>query len=273
VVNSPLDDVYELLRLGYGDPYRLEDIKQRLANGKVLYASDNDYLQKLVYAHTGEIQQVGESKKREPTPQPEPEPEPQPEPQPEPYEQYQPEPQPKKKFSKKKISKKKSSKKKKIGIILIVPILFLLFLAYLNDTGAKINEEKEEALRNMSTEKLLSLSVDWTYTDLLRNIDDYSGEIIFINGRVQNTQMDIDLLMLCLGSNIDGGDNTSSCDRKMFVDVNGIDTWLEEDRLSGFVGVRNLSELGRPSSTTGEFIGSDNFIPRTNEIKLFCENC
>ena len=67
-MNSPLDDVYELLRLGYGDTYRLEDIKQRLANGKALYASDNDYLQKLVNEHRGEIQKVGEYKKREPTP-------------------------------------------------------------------------------------------------------------------------------------------------------------------------------------------------------------
>ena len=59
-MNSSLDNVYELLRLGYGDTYRLEDIKQRLANGKVLYASDNDYLQKLVYQYRGEIQKVVE---------------------------------------------------------------------------------------------------------------------------------------------------------------------------------------------------------------------
>ena len=65
-MNSQLDNVYELLRLGYGDTYRLEDIKQRLANGKVLYASDNDYLKKLVYQYSGEIQIV-EHKKPKPT--------------------------------------------------------------------------------------------------------------------------------------------------------------------------------------------------------------
>ena len=69
-MNSSLDNVNELLRLGYGDTYRLENIKQRLANGKVLYASDNDYLQKLVSQYRGEIQKVGEHKKREPTPEP-----------------------------------------------------------------------------------------------------------------------------------------------------------------------------------------------------------
>jgi len=69
-LNSTLDNVNELLRLGYGDTYRLENIKQRLANGKVLYASDNDYLQKVVSQYRGEIQKVGEHKKREPTPEP-----------------------------------------------------------------------------------------------------------------------------------------------------------------------------------------------------------
>ena len=69
-MNSSLDNVYELLRLGYGDSYRLEDIKQRLENGKVLYGSDNDYLQKLVYQYRGKIQKVVEHKKPKPTPEP-----------------------------------------------------------------------------------------------------------------------------------------------------------------------------------------------------------
>jgi len=69
-MNSSLDNVYELLRLGYGDSYRLEDIKQRLENGKVLYGSDNDYLQKLVYQYRGKIQKVVEHKKPKPTPKP-----------------------------------------------------------------------------------------------------------------------------------------------------------------------------------------------------------
>jgi hypothetical protein len=85
-LNSSLDNVNELLHLGYGDTYRLENIKQRLANGKILYASDNDYLQKLVSQYRGEIQKVGEQKKPEPTPEPkrEPTPEPKREPTPEP---------------------------------------------------------------------------------------------------------------------------------------------------------------------------------------------
>ena len=109
-MNSSLDNVYELLRLGYGDAYRLGDIKKRLESGTILYASDNNYLEKLVYQYSKEIQKVITHKKtkptripepkrepkREPIPEPkrEPIPEPKREPIPEPYEQYQPEPTP-----------------------------------------------------------------------------------------------------------------------------------------------------------------------------------
>ena len=65
-MNSSLDNVYELLRLGYGDAYRLENLKKRLESGAILYASDNDYLQKLVNQYSGEIQKVVEHKKPEP---------------------------------------------------------------------------------------------------------------------------------------------------------------------------------------------------------------
>ena len=66
-MNSSLDNVYELLRLGHGDTYRLQDIQHRLENGKALYGSDSDYLQKLVYRYRGEFQKVVKHKKPEPT--------------------------------------------------------------------------------------------------------------------------------------------------------------------------------------------------------------
>jgi len=74
VVNSSLDNVNELLRLVYGDKPRLDDIKQRLENGQILYNSDNNYLQQLVNQHGGEIQKrIGSTYlkpklKHEPTP-------------------------------------------------------------------------------------------------------------------------------------------------------------------------------------------------------------
>ena len=55
MTNSSLDNVNELLRLEYGDKYRLEDIRRRLENGQTLYNSDNNYLQQLVNRYDGEI--------------------------------------------------------------------------------------------------------------------------------------------------------------------------------------------------------------------------
>mgnify|MGYP003976785295 CR=1 FL=1 len=62
-VNSSSDNVYALLQLGYGDTYRLEDLKKRLENGRTLYISDNNYLKKLVNKHQGEFQKYIESEK------------------------------------------------------------------------------------------------------------------------------------------------------------------------------------------------------------------
>ena len=90
IVNSSLENVNELLRLGHGDAYRLQDIQHRLENGKVLYGSDNDYLQKLVYRYRGEIQKIMVHKKPKPIPEPEPIHEPIHEPIPEPEPIHEP---------------------------------------------------------------------------------------------------------------------------------------------------------------------------------------
>lgn len=62
-VNSSSDNLYALLQLGCGDIYRLEDLKQRLENGRKLYISDNNYLKKLASRYYGEIQKIIYSKK------------------------------------------------------------------------------------------------------------------------------------------------------------------------------------------------------------------
>ena len=42
-----IDDVNALLKLGVGDPYRLEHIKQAYMENKTIWESDNKYLQRL----------------------------------------------------------------------------------------------------------------------------------------------------------------------------------------------------------------------------------
>jgi len=121
-LNSSLDNVNELLRLGYGNTYRLENIKKKIESGIVLYASDNDYLQKLVSQYRGEIQKVGEHKKREPTPEPKREPTPEPKREPTPEPKREPTPEPKREPT---TSKKKSVGNKK-NIFIVVGVLAIL---------------------------------------------------------------------------------------------------------------------------------------------------
>ena len=55
----------------------------------------------------------------------------------------------------------------------------------------------------MSTVELMSLSVDWTYTDMLRNIDNYSNELIFVDNikNIPKMMMIIPAIMFRLSVN------------------------------------------------------------------------
>ena len=122
----------------------------------------------------------------------------------------------------------------------------------------------------MNEQELELIKIDWQYRDLLRNIDDYSGKIIFVEGKVTRIYRDIGSINLCT----DATPGAFSCDEFMFVNVNGITTWLEDDQLSGFVEVKRLSETGSNNMFTGgEWVGSGNYVPKVNEINLRCTNC
>tara|TARA_B110000495_G_scaffold194901_1_gene201816 strand:+ start:126 stop:935 length:810 start_codon:yes stop_codon:yes gene_type:complete len=192
VVNSSLDNVNELLRLGYGDKARLEEIKERLEKGRTLYNSDNNYLQKLMDEHGNKIQKVTESKNVEP----------QPEPQPEPYEQYQPEPQPE---SNPKPKKKSSKKEKSLTIFLILAMLVSLAILgyaignYTNESSPigtvteprvivekqpEVTAPKVKTFSQMNEQELKQLAIPWNIYDMQRNPENFRGEILSISGNV-----------------------------------------------------------------------------------------
>ena len=52
-MRSLINDVEELIALGAGDKYRLNDTRERLERGKKLYISDLEYLEVLVKTHLG----------------------------------------------------------------------------------------------------------------------------------------------------------------------------------------------------------------------------
>ena len=127
------------------------------------------------------------------------------------------------------------------------------------------------SMYEMSDSELSSTAVDWNYKDMLRNIDDYSEELIFVDGVVTNTQKDYDMLTLYVNCDTEPEVICHNGER-IFVYLNGDTSWLEDDQLSGFVKVDDLSETGS-FSDTGEFIGSGDYIPSTHEIRLTCSNC
>ena len=149
---------------------------------------------------------------------------------------------------------------------------------------------------NMSYSELSLISVEHDYKSLLRNIDNYSGKIIFVEGEVINLQRD--LIKLPDGTIVDGErgqylkDNrnqyllglcvdesnyvlTSTCDVIMFLDVNGISTWLENDKLSGYVEVVSLEKVFYNNRVTGagNTGSSGDYVPHIKQMKLRCSNC
>ena len=234
-MNSSLDNVYELLRLGYGDSYRLEDIKQRLENGKVLYGSDNDYLQKLVYQYRGKIQKVVEHKKPKPTPKPTRIPEPEPT-----------------------LPKKKGSKRKKL---LLFCILFV-GLYYVGDYFANSPSEVMVEHVGLTHGEYLELSIPWTYEDVLRNPEKYDGEILNIIGTVKYvSDRGGDRQYLALTKKCGAHPYNLICDYAI-VDYTG-QRILQGDTISSFGyldGVQKSWPQGKPS-------------PMIKSVFLFCKNC
>jgi hypothetical protein len=313
-MGSLLNDVNILITKRIGDLSRLEHIKQTIENNKQLYDSDRKYLDELIEKHlfsktksdhNYSPKTTKQSTKELSNPKIEDEPKSKSNPENEPKAQES--------FCEncgaskakehdfctkcgakinsksnsnntKKIQppKKKSSKKKKIGIIFgVLILLFFIGFSIPSDTNMPTsgsnptitNEQPKVKSYSQMNEKELELKkIDWKYKDLLRNIDEYSGKIIFVEGKVTNIQRDIDSINLCTNGYRDYG--VFTCEEFMFVNVNGITTWLEDDQLSGFVEVKRLSETGSNNVFTGgEWIGNGEYVPKVNEVRLTCSNC
>ena len=124
----------------------------------------------------------------------------------------------------------------------------------------------DEDLKLLSEQELQQMSMDWAYRDVVRNIDAYKGEVIFISGVVVNTQPDIDLITICSNSSTRNLD----CEH-MFIDLNENFNYLEDDVIRGCVQINHLSEtVGR--TVLGTEMGTS-WLPRVYEIKLECIHC
>jgi hypothetical protein len=145
-----------------------------------------------------------------------------------------------------------------IGVIAVIYVIAVYFGFCSGCTGPLSSDERYDNMM-MSDSELSAMAVDWNYKDLLRNIDDYTGKIIFVDGKVGFVARDRGELQLCTSTNNPNFSDYTCRNNDFIVKVNGIDSWIEKDRLQGYVEV------------TGEFW--NNSDPKVKEIKLTCSNC
>ena len=158
-------------------------------------------------------------------------------------------------------------KLKKVGIGFGIVILSFFVLAAIGGSVPDSEYPSEIDYDKMSNSQLSAMAIDWDYRDLMRNFDNYENQIIFVDGTVTNIQRSMNSVNLCMDM------GTFSCDDLMFLRVNE-NKWLEDDELSGFVEVIELRETGNSNMFTGgEWVGSGEYVPRVNEIRLICDNC
>jgi len=187
-------------------------------------------------------------------------------------------------------------------VLFAIPIIILFSIIFIVSDGQNdklelrdVDKFKVNNYENMSYSELSLIAVQYDYKSLLKNFDNYSGKIIFVEGEVINLQRD--LIKLPDGTIVDGErgqylkDNrnqyllglcvdessyflTSTCDVIMFLDVNGIDTWLEKDKISGYVEVVSLEEVYHSNMVTAGNTGSSgDYVPHIKQMKLRCSNC
>ena len=152
-------------------------------------------------------------------------------------------------------------KLKKVGIGIAVSLLLVFVVIPFFGISVPAMEEQQalDQINQMSDQELHTMAVDWTWKDLLRNTDDYTGKIIFVDGKVGFVDRDRGELQLCTSTNNPMFYDYTCRNNDFFVKVNGIDSWIEEDMLQGYVEV------------TGEF--ENNLYLKVKEIKLTCSNC
>ena len=189
-------------------------------------------------------------------------------------------------------------------VLCAIPIIILFLIIFIVSDGQNDKSELKSADKfktnnheNMSYSELSIIAVQYDYKSLLKNFDDYSEKIIFVEGEVMNLERE--WIKLSDGTIVDGAKgqylkdsstqdllglcvdesnyflSTSNCDEIMFLDVNGISTWLENDKLSGYVEIVSLEEVFYSNSVTGAGStgSSGDYVPHIKQMKLRCSNC
>jgi hypothetical protein len=186
-------------------------------------------------------------------------------------------------------------------VIPLITLFSIIFIVYdrQNDESelGSVDKFKANNHENMSYSELSLIAVQYDYKDLLKKFDNYSEKIIFVEGEVINLERE--WIKLSDGTIVDGAKGqylkdsstqdllglcvdesnyfltTSNCNEIMFLDVNGISTWLENDKLRGYVEVVSLQEVFYSNRVTGisNTGSSEDYVPHIKQMKLQCSNC
>ena len=151
----------------------------------------------------------------------------------------------------------------KLIFLLVISIAITFYgISLILDEGTVQGIDRTE-LENMSEEELIDLEKDWTYKDLMRNIDDYDGEIIYVEGMVVNSEPDMKSITLGVNCEI------WLCNNLMFIHTE--QNYLLHDEIRAYVEV-----LGLVQTQSKEFLGvemGNETLPSTRAIQIFCTNC
>ena len=148
---------------------------------------------------------------------------------------------------------------KKIGIGLGIVILVIV--------GIAIYESfliEEEGLTSMTDQELSKMSINWNYEHLLKNIDDYKGNIIYVEGKITSSQPDMNFVGIEPGCS--GVLELDICDT-IFIETET--NYLIGNYITGYGTVIGLGGM-KSQTSTGEFIQQ---VPYVKEIKIRCTNC
>ena len=148
-----------------------------------------------------------------------------------------------------------------IGLIAVIYVIAVFFGAGSGGTGPLSSEQDDYG--KMSDAELSAMAVQFDYRDLQRNIDNYKGDIIFVDGTILNTQPNFELVTLC------NGGSSTSCDYVFFIKTDN--NYLADDKISGYVKVHGLSETA-PKTILGTTMPTE-FLPMTKDVSLTCSNC
>ena len=183
---------------------------------------------------------------------------------------------------------KKQSKKIGIGIASVLTIGVIGFM-FLNGIIAFNQENLEKSIQNipdalpkeviedatnmisksptvsLSETELKQMTVDWNYNDILRNIKDYKGKIIRIEGPIHRTEtISADKFEFLVLTN---PHQFPTPDKHNYIMVEHIGArFLNDDRIEVWGTVKRVSEL--PT-----LFGAEQLMPVITAIKINCLKC